>query len=35
MSSAIDSPKEDTIKIPVDMAKAHFFDKETDLAICH
>ena len=35
MSSAVDSPKEDIIKIPVDMAKAHFFDKETELAICH
>ena len=35
MSSAVENPKEDIVKIPVDMAKAHFFDKETDLAICH
>ena len=35
MSSSVDSPKDEFIKIPVDMAKAHFFDKETELAICH
>ena len=35
MSSAVENPKEEVIKIPVDMARAHFFDKETELAICH
>ena len=27
--------KEDIVKIPVDLAKTHFFDKDTELAICH
>ena len=35
MSSAVENPKEEIVKIPVDMARAHFFDKDTELAICH
>ena len=35
MSSAIDPPKEEFVKVPVDMDRAHFFDKDTELAICH
>ena len=35
MSSAVEEPKEDVVKVPVDMAKVHFFDKDTELAICH
>ena len=33
--SSMENPTEEYIKVPVDMARAHFFDKETELAICH
>ena len=29
------TPPEGDIKVPVDMVRAHFFDKETEQAICH
>ena len=35
MASSVENPKEEFVKIPVDMDRAHFFDKETELAICH
>ena len=35
MPSSVENPTEEFIKVPVDMDKAHFFDKETELAICH
>ena len=35
MSSSVENPTEENIKVPVDMAKAHFFDKDSELAICH
>ena len=35
MPSAVKSPEDETIRVVVDMDKAHFFDKETELAICH
>ena len=28
-------PKEDEIQIPVNLKLMHFFDKETEKAICH
>ena len=35
MPSAVKEPEDETIRVVVDMDKAHFFDKETELAICH
>lgn len=35
MPSSVENPTEEFIKVPVDMAKAHFFDKESEQAICH
>ena len=35
MPSSNPHPEDDIIKVPVDMDKAHFFDKETELAITH
>ena len=33
--STEETPTEENIKVPVDMVRAHFFDKETEQAICH
>ena len=33
--STEETPTEEQIKVPVDMVRAHFFDKETEQAICH
>ena len=35
MASSVENPKEEFVKVPVDMDRVHFFDKETELAICH
>ena len=35
MPSSMERPTEDVIKVPVEMQRAHFFDKDTELAICH
>jgi multiple sugar transport system ATP-binding protein len=35
MPSSEPHPVDDVIRVPVNMAKAHFFDKETELAIVH
>ena len=35
MPSSVENPTEEFIKVPVDMKKAHFFDKSTEQAICH
>jgi multiple sugar transport system ATP-binding protein len=35
MPSSEPHPVDDIIRVPVNMAKAHFFDKETELAIVH
>ena len=35
MPSSVENPTEEFIKVPVDMKKAHFFDKATEQAICH
>ena len=35
MPSSNPHPTDDIIKVPVNMDKAHFFDKETEQAICH
>ncbi len=33
--STMENPTEEYIKVPVDMDRTHFFDKETEQAICH
>ena len=35
MPSSEPHPVDDVIKVPANMARAHFFDKDTELAICH
>ncbi len=35
MPSSMERPTADVIKVPVEMQRAHFFDKDTELAICH
>ena len=33
--SYVERPTEEFIRIPAEMERAHFFDKETELAIVH
>ena len=35
MPSSNNAPQEGFVKIPVEMERAHFFDRDTELAICH
>ncbi len=35
MPSSMERPTAEEIKVPVEMQRAHFFDKDTELAICH
>ena len=35
MPSAMERPTADEIKVPIELKRAHFFDKDTELAICH
>ena len=35
MPSSNNAPQEGFAKIPVEMERAHFFDRDTELAICH
>ena len=35
MPSYMDKPDTEFVKVPIEMERAHFFDKETELAIVH